>query len=312
MANPYLTDWNTTFNKANVAFAKDWNGGYNGDKAVGKIFKTEIADVITPSGVIGALSALDKVGEPKLATAKAFKAALDKFESEKKKYVAAVSDALALKLTVKEKSSDIRMPTPLKDVFPDSHRQLKILQTEVAAYSGRAANALKSALDSAKQAKIEAEKNKAKDAVKGADDAANAKLKKIADDAALKTFQLKFLTGFKSAMLKGAAAIQKMKATPDLATYNKEMNDGGRDISQNLLNIAKLKADPKFKSSSLAKKLPDPGALGQQLIPFANGAKRALAPTSTPQQVKAALDEFSTLYKQIAAQYKDALSGKIK
>jgi hypothetical protein len=64
-----------------------------------------------------------------------------------------------------------------------------------------------------------------------------------------------------------------------------------RDISQNLLNLVKLKADAKFKGTALAKKLPDPGQMAKDIIPFANGEKRNLPSTATEKDVKQALAE---------------------
>lgn len=221
----FATEWGTTYNKANIAFSKDINAGYNGDRTRGAMLKRLLADAQNTSGVVDALGA------------------------KRPKCVKEFEDAAKLKITVKDKHG-YELPTEIKAVFPDTYRQLKILQTEIKAIAARAANALEGAINTEKQDKIEAEKNKAKGKVQGSDDAANAKLAQIAGEAAMKTFLLKFAPGFKSSMAKGAAAIQKIKAKPDLATYNLEMNNAGRDISQNLVNIAKLQSDPKFKDQA--------------------------------------------------------------
>jgi hypothetical protein len=316
----FATEWGATYNKANIAFSKDINTGYNGDRTRGAMLKRLLADALNTAAVANALAALDKIdlgsGSAKQKAAqpaniKTYKAVLAKFESEKTKSVKEFEDASKLKVTVKDKNG-YELPTEMKTAFPDTYRQLKILQTEIKAIAARAANALAGALTAEKQDKIEAEKNKAKSKVTGADDAANAKLAVIANEAAMKTFLLKFGPSFKSSMAKGAAAIQKIKANPDLATYNKEMNDAGRDISQNLVNIAKLQADAKFKSTKLAKALPKPGPLVASITPFANGARRNLPPTATAADIKAALADFTALYKKIAAAYADVITGKLK
>jgi hypothetical protein len=148
--------------------------------------------------------------------------------------------------------------------------------------------------------------------VTGSDDAANAKIKAIQEDAAMKNFLLAFGTSFKSSVAKGAACIQKIKASPDLDTYNKQMDDCARDISQNLVNISKLKQNPKFKSSSLAKKLPDPAGLAREIVPYANGNMRKLPANATAEDVEKALATFTNLYKRIVVTYKDVIAGKVK
>lgn len=319
MPYTFAKSWGDTYNKANVVFSKDINTANKTDRKLGGALKTLLEDANRPLGFISALDVLDKqdlfAGNAKAeaelpAKIKSFKAALDKVEAEKKKYVKVLDDATKLKPTIKDKNG-YDLPTPIKDAYPDTYRQLKIMQTEVEAIFQRASNLLTDALNHAKVAKIQAEKNKAMDkAPKGEE--GNAAVKAISNEAVLKTALLKFAPSFKSAMAKGAGVIQKIKASPNVATYNAEMNNGGRDISQNLLNLVKIKADAKFKGTTLAKKLPDPGQMARDIIPFANGDKRNLPLTATEQDVKQALTEFTALYKQIATSYADVISGKIK
>lgn len=319
MPYTFAKSWGDTYNKANVVFSKDINTANKTDRKLGGALKTLLEDANRPIGLVSALDVLDKqdlfAGNAKAeaelpAKIKSFKAALDKVEAEKKKYVKVLDDAIKLKPTIKDKNG-YDLPTPIKDAYPDTYRQLKIMQTEVEAVFQRASNLLTDALNHAKVAKIQAEKNKAMDkAPKGEE--GNAAVKAISNEAVLKTALLKFAPSFKSAMAKGAGVIQKIKASPNVATYNAEMNNGGRDISQNLLNLVKIKADAKFKGTTLAKKLPDPGQMARDIIPFANGDKRNLPLTATEQDVKQALTEFTALYKQIATSYADVISGKIK
>jgi hypothetical protein len=319
MPYTFAKSWGDTYNKANVVFSKDINTANKTDRKLGGVLKTLLEDANRPLGFISALDVLDKqdlfAGNAKAeaelpAKIKSFKAALDKVEAEKKKYVKVLDDATKLKPTIKDKNG-YDLPIPIKDAYPDTYRQLKIMQTEVEAIFQRASNLLTDALNHAKVAKIQAEKNKAMDkAPKGEE--GNAAVKAISNEAVLKTALLKFAPSFKSAMAKGAGVIQKIKASPNVATYNAEMNNGGRDISQNLLNLVKIKADAKFKGTTLAKKLPDPGQMARDIIPFANGDKRNLPLTATEQDVKQALTEFTALYKQIATSYADVISGKIK
>jgi hypothetical protein len=314
----YVSDWGKTFNAAAVVFSKDISATTKGNKSQGAVLKKILEDAQSPTGVIAALVALDKIdivatGKDKktlAANIKLFKSALKKLEGEKKKYIKDLVETQNQKPTVSEQGFNI--PTPMKKALPATYRQLKILQTEVEAIYARAANALDSAENSAKTQKNIEKGTDKKSKVKGADDAASAKLKAISEETSMKNFLLAFGKGFKSSVAKGAACIQKIKASPDVATYNSEMNYCARDISQNLVNISKLKKNPKFKNTSLAKKLTDPGAMARDILPYCNGDLRSLSPNATEKDVKKALADFTVLYKQIITTYKDVIAGKIK
>lgn len=317
----FANEWGTTYNKANVVFSKDINTSNKTDKNTAATLKNVLSDINTPSGWVNALVAIDKIdmagGSDKEKAAlpgqiKLFKVAMAKLDGEKKKYLKAFEGVLKAKPSMKDKTNNMVVPTAIKDAFPDTYRQLKIMQADVDAIYARANNVLEGAINSEKRDKIEAEKNKAKDKT-APGEAGNAAIKLIQDEAAMKNLLLAFSPSFKSAMAKGAVVIQKIKASPDVATYNVQMNDGGRDISQNLVNLGKLKANAKFKSTTLAKKLPDPAQLARDIVPFANGNLRRLdSATATPRDVANALAAFTALYKQIATTYADVISGKIK
>lgn len=319
----YAQDWGKVFNKATPVFTTDIRELTKREKPAGAVLRRILEPAQTPSAVLSTLVALDKIslagGSPKEraelpANLKLFQVAFKKFDVEVKKYVKELDETTNAKITVTDPRNQHELPTPLKTVCPDSYRQLKILRTEIAAIRDRAENALLFAANAEKRDRIEAEKNKAKSKVVGDSPEAQDKVAAISEAAALKIFVMSFATAFKSGMSKGAAVIQKIKASPDLATYNEQMNGGARDISQNLLNLVKLRADPKYKNSTLAKKIPDPAALGYvvRITPFANGNMRRLPDNTSPAQVKAALAQFTALYKAIAVSYKDVLSGKYK
>ncbi len=320
MPTTFVADWGKTFNAAAVVMSKDISAATKANKSQGAVLKKLLEDAQSPMGMVGALAVIDKIdlasGSDKDKKAlpgniKLFKAALAKLDKEKKKYVKDLVEAQGLKPTVTDKNG-YDLPTPMKTAFPATYRQLKILQTEAEAVYARSESVLDGAANAEKRQKIEDEKNKKKDKVKGADDAANAKVKAASEDAAMKNFLLAFSKSFKSSVAKGAACVQKIKASPDVATYNKEMNDCARDISQNLVNIGKLKQNPKFKKSSLAKKLPAPGPLAREIVPYANGNLRSLDANATANDVKKALADFTAIYKQIVVTYKDVIAGKIK
>lgn len=319
MASTLATDWGKTFNPAAVAFSKDINGLMKTDPGASRVLKQVLQGAQSPMGILGALATMDKIdlgsGNDKQraalpANGKLFKAAFATLTTEKTKYVKEVDEALNTKITLKDKNG-YNLPTAMKDAFPDTYRNLKVLRAEAEAMHARAANMLSGAENAFKNIKIDDAKNAAKSKVEGDSPAAQAKVDAITEEAAMKKYILAFATSFKSSMAKGATAIQKIKASPTVAVYNQEMANGGRDISQNLVNIGKLKTNPQFAKSSLAKKLPDPGALAAQITPFGNGNLRALAPTTSPQDVKRALDQFSDLHKRIAATYANVLAGKV-
>lgn len=310
----YTKEWGDVFNKAETIFHRDITATKKTNKPVGELLVEELEPVRKPTPLLAALIALDKIelnaGSAKDLAAlpnniKLYKVALAKLDGEAKKLDKKLAELLKLQPSMKDKNGLI-VPTPIKTFLPDSYRQLKLVQTELAAIVARAANALKGALNHAEVAKIDEAKEKARS--KAADDEQR---KAITEEANMKKLLLQLGAAFKSSMAKGAAVIQRIKASPDVATYNKEMNAGGRDISQNLVNISKLKANSKTKDSSLAKKLPEPGRLATDITPFANGNKRQLPLTATPQDVKEHLAEFTKLYKDIATTYADLLAGKI-
>lgn len=319
----YAQDWGKVFNKATPVFTTDIRELTKREKTAGAVLRRVLEPAQTPIDVLTALVAIDKIslagGSPKEkaalpANVKLFQAGFKKLTVEVQKYAKELDEIMKTPVTVTDPRNQHPLPTPLKTVCPDTYRQLKILHTEIAAIRDRAENALLFAQNGAKRDQIEDAKDKAKSKVVGDSTEAQAKVAAISEEAALKIFVMGFATAFKSAMSKGAAVIQKIKASPDVATYNEQMNGGARDISQNLLNLIKLRATPKYKGSTLAKKIPDPAALGYdvRITPFAHGDLRRLPDGTSPAQVKAALEQFTALYKAIAVSYKDVLSGKYK
>jgi len=312
----YAKEWGDVYNKAETIFHRDINAVKKTDKKMGDFLAEELEPIRKPVGLLGALIAVDKVdlakGSAKELAAlpgniKLFKAAMVKLDAEVKKLDKVLVAAQKLQPTMKDKNG-LLTPNRIKDWLPDSYRQLKMLETELNAIFARAQMTLAGAVNDAEVTKINAAKDKATGKVDVNDEASR---KAIEEEANMKKLVLQFGVNFKSSMAKGAAVIQRIKASPDAVTYNKEMNNGGRDISQNLVNIVKLKANPKMKSSTLAKKLPDPGQLAKDITPFANGDKRNVDQNATPDQVKALLVEFTKLYKKIAETYADVISGKL-
>ncbi len=313
----YYDEWLKVMNKAEAAFAKDINSKQAKASDSGlKFLLTDAQDPVVAQG----LQALDKISlnhgsdaerEKLPANLKLFKAALKQFEGHKNQYVKDVNEAVKSKPTVLDQTGR-RLATPMKEAYPETYRQLKILMTQAEAMYSRAENDLAVVEKLKETDKIDQKTNAAKSNVKGFDEVANQKVKAIQDESSMQKFMLKFATAFKSSMAKGAVAIQKIKSSPNAATYNEQMYNAGRDISQNLVNIGKLKSNPNFKKTSLAKSLPDPGDLANRILPFCNGAKYNLDVNAPDTEVKANLVEFTKLYKDIAKTYDYVIAGKAK
>jgi hypothetical protein len=129
------------------------------------------------------------------------------------------------------------------------------------------------------------------------------KAKGIETDAKLKKMLLTLAAGYNSGMAKGAAVIQKLKQTPTLANYNVLMNNGGRDISQNVVNIGKIKANAATKDDKVVKSLPMPGPIVAEIARFANGDLRKLPDDASQADVNKAIVQFTALHKKIAQTY---------
>jgi hypothetical protein len=312
----YAKDWGDVFNKATVAFTKEIHG-YKAKKDTLAPFMTEQLEPIQrPLALLTALAALDKIslagGNAKEQAAlpaniKLFEAALKKLDTAVKAYVKATDAVLKLTPSVKNEKSLMLTPTPIKDLMPESYRQLKLLKTEAPVLYERAANALAMAKNAGKLDAINKAKEKAMDKAGNDDDKRSA----VNADVAMQKFLVVFAPAFKSALAKGAHGIQKIKAEPTPQVWNANISIA-RDISQNLNNIVKLKADAKHKTSTLGKKLPDPGHLARDILPYCNGALMNLAGTTTEAVVKGHLKDFTALYKTITTTYKDVIDGKLK
>lgn len=311
----YASDWGDVFNKAAATFTKDIHAYKAKKSTLAPFMQEQLEPVNRPLALLQAFTALDKIslsgGNARdlaalPANIKLFAAGLAKLDTATKAYIKVLDELVKLKPTVKDDKTGMLTPTPIKDLMPESYRQLKLLKTEAQALFAKAANALELAKSSGKLADISKAKDKAMDKVKNEDERAA-----VNADIAMQKFLVVFVPAFKSAIAKGAHGIQKIKADPSVATWNANIGIA-RDISQNLNNIVKLKADAKHKNSSLGKKLPDPGVLARQILPYCNGALMNLAGDTDVATVKAHLKDFTELYKAIATTYKDVIDGRLK
>ena len=315
MTQDYAKQWGEAYNKANIVFTSDVKSVMNSDSTAGRNFRTFLQPAVDSVSLLSALCALDEISLEGAnerdraalpANIKKFTAALATLASEKKKYLADVDDILKLTIPVPEKNKNgEKLPRKIKEGFPQSYRHLKILKTTIEAIYAKAEQALDGANNRDELRKINEKKIAAMDKAESEE-----QRKAIQEEARFKNFLLMFSKAFKSSMMKGGAAIQRMKAAPTREVYNAEMSTAGRDIAQNMNNVAIMKKNPKFKSHRLLSKLPDPGPLADELTPYADG-KLLMLPTGTSDEdVKKHLANFVRVYKAIAAQYAQVLAGK--
>lgn len=301
----FVTEWGHLYNAASAAFSKDvaaaTKGGSQEGAAVSKVLS------VPKNGTAPLVQSLDRIGKLDLQTltGKALEtklAALSKelktLSSEAKKYTtaldAAINGEVAISSTVKQK---------VKDRLPDSYRQLKLLKTGLAAIEARLANEFKTYSQANAVQKIADKQAKGMNKARG--EGNEDKAKAIEAEARLKKLLLSLSTSFNSSMKKGALVIQKIKAKPDVATYNKEMDRGGRDIRQNVLNIGLMKINPGTKDLKEVKALPAPGSLTTEIEEFATdtGGLRRLPDTASQADVLRAAAKFTALHKRIATTY---------
>lgn len=315
MASDLTARWRDTFNKASATFSKDV------ESAADSLPKKDAEDLKSlfdgplkqAEPLVDRIVAFEELalGEYKekgrgrfYEKVSAAKAALAKLEGATKSYAGHLDDMRSRKFPSGDKT------VPLKRFLPDSYRQLRILKAEAEAILALARNNLDAFLKKGQIAALSAEGKKRKAKVKGQDDASKGRRDEISREFAMKQFVLGFSARFRSSMAKGAAVIQKIKASPDVETYNREMADGGRDISQNVGNVQKLKAHPKFRDTKLAKSLKDPAEIMERLERYGNGDRQSLKQDADAKAVQEALKEFIEVYKLIAAAYGDLLAGK--
>jgi hypothetical protein len=313
-------EWGALFNAATLVFSKDIS---KASKGGGDVSSSTAAALDGPkkgtAGIVASLSRMAKIPEVRGTDEKLHKARTDAIGKElktlsveAKKYVTVLDAVINGEVKVGQFKK-----AKVKDQLPESYRQLKLLKTGLLSIEARVANYHKGQSVAKESRKIDAKKEedmkkarKAEDKAREAGNAAKAseagdKAKAIQAEARLKKMLLEQATQYKAAMAKGALVIQKIKQSPDVATYNKEMNNGGRDIRQQILNIGNMKTNPGLKDLKEVKALPAPGTLAQRIEVYATdtGGRRRLADTATKADVAQALADFTALFKEIATTY---------
>lgn len=102
----------------------------------------------------------------------------------------------------------------------------------------------------------------------------------------------------RSTVSRGLAAVQRLKADPTPATYNKVVKDAARDVSAQLTAVRQLaKAQVKFSGPT------DPTALATALKPFATGDLMSIAPTTTKVRILELASQLNQAVKAVKAAY---------
>lgn len=304
----YAKEWGVVYNKANAVFIKATMAIAKDDKKVSAEFKKIIDEATDSVEWLSCLNLLDKTDMNNVDIDKPgyknFKELVQKTEAVQKKYLTTIKSVMDKKIKVAP--NGFILTQAMKDGQPDVYRQLRVMEEEVKAITARARQNLTQAEDAKKMQKIFEEKQKAKEKAKIED------LPAVNDEFGIKQQLLGLSPKFKSAVNKGAAAIQKIKADPTPENYNTQMDAGARDFSQQLENLVKFRNSPAFKKTAYFKKLPDPTPFSTVVAQFGNGNLRTIAPNSTPKQVLEQLGIFSETYKKVLVAYADLISGKIK
>lgn len=276
--------WGKVYNKSILAFT-----GRN------KVAVRELEDVVKGSTpMVASLAALDKTDpgsgkrDEQSARLKAFVTEMKTLSKAAAKYADIVDKAI--------KATD-------KDIHPEAYREAKVIRKHIDWVLASVENS---------QMTYSKEYQKVLDKTTAAIDKTEKQVRKEGgsdEDVKVATNFLKqqkmmaaFPTLGKAAFAKAATAVQKIKADPTPATYKREMDAGGRDVTQQMGNAVKLVQDPKCPRDlvALLNGLPKYRPLMDE---FGNGAKREVDPQATKNDVLAQLKEYSTLLKDLLPYY---------
>jgi hypothetical protein len=280
----FADDWGKVYNKSILAFT--------GRK---KVAVRELEDVVKgTSPLVKSLVVLDQ-NDPSTGSEKEKSAKHKAFVAEQKNFVKAAEKYGAI-LDGALKKTD-------KDMWPEAHQELKVLRKEL--------DALTSKVD-ARATATSKEYTQAQQKVGAAITKTTEKLRaKGLDDMEIREEtnylkQQRMLVSWpkltKAAITRAVSAVQKVKADSSAATYNAAMLDGGRDLSQQFVNLIKLVQDKKCPQE--VKDLMDglPG-FRPTLTEFGDGAKRQIDGAATKNQVTAQIKEFADLTKAMVPYY---------
>ncbi len=108
---------------------------------------------------------------------------------------------------------------------------------------------------------------------------------------------VQFPTAVKAAYTKAKSAVQSIKSDPTVATYNKEMNSGGRNYTQQVSNLIKLSKDSKCPPKVKAV-LKGVEKYKTALDLYGNGDRRRIPDDTSDKDVMTYLKNFAKLLKE--------------
>jgi hypothetical protein len=286
-----------------MSFANEWGKVF--DKSIlpftgrNKVAVRELEDVVKgTTALVGSLAVIDKAdpgtakspGEKKTLLATRVKEFTKVFQKEKVKYAGFLDKAIS--------KTD-------KAMWPDAYRELKVLRAHL--------NWVESAIENqivTSSKETQAMSEKASEAIKKKEKEirkqAEMENKTIGEsDQAVKegTQFLKYaklLVTFPTAAKTGAAralkAIKAVKADPTPATYNSEIDHGGRNYTQQMNNVIALTRDRNCPDD-LRQELAGLVQYDAPLKEYGGGARRTVDQGTAPNVILQLIDQYSTLVK---------------
>lgn len=279
----YAQDWGTIYNKASAIFTPHARNDQTLKAVVdgtGPMLRLLIeCDKNDPRSILPS-----KMKERAAAVSSLGKL-VEQFKKEKARYAALLDSAL--KVADKQAATEV-------------YRQLKLLRAEIDAVQGR--------LTSAHTIETKSYE-KARDKLSNQIQAQKAKLRKAGVpemEAKEETYDLVFKQSLlvmrgnlRGSIAQGAAIVQKIKAQPDLATYNAQAANF-RNLTQNFSNLIKAQAHAKTRNSKLVKKLPDLQPYEQIMELYGNdgpGNKRRLPVGTDPDDIIKCVKDMNSIVK---------------
>ena len=280
----FAEDWGTVYNKSILAFT--------GRK---KVAVRELEDVVKgTSPLVKSLIVLDQndpsVGE-KAEQAKKLKAFVTEQKNLAKaaaKYGATLDEAL--------KKTD-------KDIHPEANRELKVLRKQLDLITSKVESKIASSSKEYAKAQEKAgaaiEKETAKLRAKGVGDM---QIRVETNYLKQQRMLVEWPKMTKAALARAAATVQKIKADPTPTVYNAEMRAGGRDMTQQMVNLIKLVTDPKCPAA-LTQLMNGLAGYRAALTEFGDGDKRQISTTATKGEIVSQIKDFADITKAMVPYY---------
>lgn len=274
-------------------FLKEWGGEYNtcivplqGKNSKLAEHAAVVKGTLPLEKSLATIDKLDpstmKAGSDRDSTCKALEKELKVYNGEVAKYKKVITAALAV--------------TP--KTSKEAYRALKKLDAHLAAVTAKVAHLAASESAEGKKKGEKAgervEKETAAGRKKGMTDD---ELKKATDYAKQLKSLSQFPTAVETAYTKAKMTVQVIKSDPTVATYNKEMDAGGRNYTQQVGNLIKLSKDSKCPSD-VQKLLKGIEKFKGGLDAYGNGDRRKLPDKTSSQDVLTYLKGFAKLVKE--------------